>query len=80
MEILYILLVLLLVTRTFGEISVRLGQPALVGELISGIALGAIVAQYTGAFPILSDLTENQVFVAFAASWSARGSLLTWWG
>jgi len=64
MEILYILLVLLLVTRTFGELSVRLGQPALVGELISGIALGAIVAQFTDAFPVLSDLSENEVFVA----------------
>ncbi len=64
MEILYILLVLLLVTRAFGELVVRLGQPALVGELISGIALGAIVAQYTGAFPILSDLSDNHVFLA----------------
>jgi len=64
MEILYVLLILLLVTRSFGELSVRLGQPALVGELISGIALGAIVAQFTGVFPVLSGLTEDHVFLA----------------
>lgn len=64
MEILYVLLVLLLVTRTFGEIAVRLGQPALVGELISGIALGAVVAQYADLFPVLSELPENPVFLA----------------
>jgi Kef-type K+ transport system membrane component KefB len=66
MEILYILLVLLLVTRGFGELAVRLGQPALVGELTSGIAIGAIVAQYAAAFPILSSLKENEVFLAIA--------------
>jgi Kef-type K+ transport system membrane component KefB len=32
MEILYILLVLLIVARVFGEIATRLHQPALVGE------------------------------------------------
>ena len=64
MEILYVLLVLLLVTRTFGELAVRLGQPALVGELISGIALGTIVAQYGSTFPVLADLTEDHVFIA----------------
>lgn len=39
MEILYILLVLSVITRAFGEVAVRCGQPALVGELLSGIAL-----------------------------------------
>lgn len=66
MEILYILLVLLLVTRTFGELSVRLGQPALVGELISGIALGATVAQFADFFPTLAGVTEDRVFLAIA--------------
>ncbi len=64
MEILYILLVLLLVTRTLGEFAVRLGQPALVGELISGILLGTAVARYSESFPILAELTDNRVFVA----------------
>lgn len=62
MEILYILLVLLLVTRVCGELAERLGQPALVGELFSGIALGAVVARFT--VPILSELTGDPVFRA----------------
>lgn len=63
-EILYILLVLLLVTRVFGEAAVRLRQPPLVGELISGIALGMIVAYSANAFPVLSEVTDNRVFRA----------------
>ncbi|MBC2749145.1 MAG: hypothetical protein HGJ95_02050 [Desulfobacteraceae bacterium] len=43
MEIFYILLVLLFITRAFGEVAVRLGQPALVGELLSGIAVGMLI-------------------------------------
>ncbi|MEZ6097750.1 MAG: cation:proton antiporter [Pirellulaceae bacterium] len=64
MEILYILLVLLVVTRAFGEIAERCGQPALVGELLSGIALGVVVARFSETFPVLSELTENPVFRA----------------
>jgi Na+:H+ antiporter len=63
-EILYVLLVLLVVTRVFGEIAVRFGQAALVGELVSGVVLGIVVHAYSGAFPVLSELTENQVFLA----------------
>lgn len=32
MEIFYIILVLLFITRAFGEVAVRLGQPALWGN------------------------------------------------
>ena len=62
MEILYTLLVLLLVARTFGEIAERLGQPALVGELVSGMAIGVSVQSYAGSFPILAGLAEDPVF------------------
>lgn len=62
MELLYILLVLLFVTRLFGELSVRLGQPALVGELVSGIILGLIANHYATTFPLLNHLPENPVF------------------
>lgn len=64
MSIIYILLVLLIVTRLFGEISERLGQPALLGELLSGICLGMLVHHYDQTFPILAGLSENDVFTA----------------
>lgn len=64
MEILYILLIILVLTRGFGELAIRLGQPMLVGELIAGIFLGVIIRQYSGSLPILSGLTEDKVFIA----------------
>jgi Kef-type K+ transport system membrane component KefB len=64
MTIIYILLVLLIVTRVFGEIAERLGQPALLGELVSGIFLGLLVHHYDQTFPILAGLTQNEVFTS----------------
>lgn len=55
---------LLVITRLCGELAIRVGQPPLVGELIGGIALGLVVGRYAGAFPILADLTHNEVFIA----------------
>jgi len=63
MDLLYILLVLLTVTRIFGEIAERLGQPLILGELIAGITLGQIAQNYAGLFPTLSELPHNEVFV-----------------
>ena len=37
MDLFYVLLILLVVTRAFGELAERLRQPSLVGELIAGI-------------------------------------------
>ena len=62
MELFFILLVLLVLTRTFGEIAERLGQPALIGELIAGIALGALAARYANLLPGIAGLNENVVF------------------
>ena len=64
MEIFYVLLILLVITRAFGELAVRLGQPALVGELLSGIVLGAVIKLSPPSFPIMNSLTENEVFTA----------------
>lgn len=66
MEILYILLILLLVTRSFGEIAVRLQMPALLGELLGGVALGVFAAQFSDAIPVLADLKDNPVFIALS--------------
>ena len=62
MELFYVLLILLVVTRAFGEIAERVGQPSLVGELVAGIALGAAVAKYPDVFPGLVGLPDNRVF------------------
>ncbi len=63
MDLFYVLLILLVATRGFGEVAERLGQPALIGELIAGITLGAIVAQYPNTFSDLVGLANNDVFV-----------------
>ena len=64
MEIFYVLLILLVITRAFGEIAVRLGQPALVGELLAGIALGAAIRFSPSSFPVMHAVSENEVFTA----------------
>ena len=64
MEILYILLVLLIATRAFGEVAVRVGQPALVGELLAGVLLGIVVTRNRATFPVLADLPGDPVFAA----------------
>jgi len=63
-DLFYILLVLLVATRAFGEMAARIGQPALVGELVSGVILGTLVAQYTDKLPTLSNLQGDIVFEA----------------
>lgn len=64
MELLYVLLVLLTVTRLFGELSERLGQPMILGELVAGIALGLLVHNFSETFPTLDSLPHNEVFIA----------------
>lgn len=57
---------LLIAARAFGEVAVRLGQPALVGELLSGVLIGMVARRFEGAFPRLAGLDENEVFLALA--------------
>ncbi|RED49816.1 cation:proton antiporter [Aestuariispira insulae] len=64
MDLLYILLILLLMTRGFGELSERLGQPSLVGELLAGVTLGAIVGAFPDQFPALGHINGNEIFTA----------------
>jgi Kef-type K+ transport system membrane component KefB len=64
MTILYILLILLIVTRAFGEAAQRLGQPALTGELLSGVVLGLAAGRFSEHLPILAGLADNEVFHA----------------
>ncbi|MFB6262997.1 MAG: cation:proton antiporter [Bradymonadaceae bacterium] len=65
MEFFYSLLVLLVVTRVCGELAERLGQPALLGELISGILLGLfVVHQFPSAIPAVANGETSEVFIA----------------
>ncbi len=52
------LLLLLVLTRVFGEISERLGQPASMGEIVAGIAI-ALFAAASLPIPFLSNLAES---------------------
>jgi Kef-type K+ transport system membrane component KefB len=62
------LLILLVLSRAMGEIAVRLGQTAMVGELISGIVVAAVIGWVGGGIPFLADLATGEVigFVAEA--------------
>ena len=62
MDLFYVLLILLVATRAFGELAERLGQPSPVGELFAGITLGSVVATYPNAFPDMVGLEDNRVF------------------
>ena len=66
MDLFYVLLILMVVSRGFGGVAERLGQPGLVGELIAGVALGALVIELPGLFPQLSHISDNEVFVTIA--------------
>ncbi len=64
MEVLYVLLILLLVTKTCADIAVRFGQPALVGELVGGILVGLAVKLFPDADLAIADLGEDRAFDA----------------
>jgi len=64
MELLFVLLVLLVVTRAFGECAERLGQPVLAGELVAGILIGLLASAFSGVFPVLATLADDEVFRA----------------
>ena len=66
MELIYIILILLTVSRIAAEISQRLGQAPLVGELIAGVGLGILAHQQADALPILSGLSDNEVFTGIS--------------
>ena len=50
--------ILLVTARVFAEIMVRIGQPAVVGEILAGVVLGPAIL--SGIFPALNDLLIPQ--------------------
>lgn len=62
MEILYLILVLLVVTRVFAELAERAKLPAIVGELVAGFALGLALQRYQLHLPVLWDACQSESF------------------
>lgn len=59
METIAQLLILLVLSRAMGEVAARLGQGPTVGELISGIALAAVIGSAGAEIPFLRDLASG---------------------
>jgi Kef-type K+ transport system membrane component KefB len=64
-ELLVAILVLIILARATGELMQWLGQLAILGELLIGIVLGAIIAY--GPFSQFAGLTDNEVFGAMTS-------------
>ena len=66
MDILFHLLAFLIIARVFGELAERLGQPASVGEIVSGIVLVSAAAWFGQALPFLGQLVASDALEAAA--------------
>lgn len=62
MNILYLILVLLVVTRVFAEFAERLKLPAIVGELVAGVALGLVLQNFSDTMPVLWSATQSETY------------------
>ena len=62
MDILYLILVLLVVTRVFAELAERVGLPAIVGELIAGVALGLGMSRFHDSWSVLWRATQSETY------------------
>ena len=64
MEILYLILVLLVVTRVFAELAERVKLPAIVGELVAGVALGFLLHRFSDSAPVLWSATQSETYTS----------------
>ena len=62
MNILYLILVLLVVTRVFAELAERINLPAIVGELVAGVALGLLLQRAPESLPVLCSATQSETY------------------
>jgi Kef-type K+ transport system membrane component KefB len=65
-NVLLIILILLVVTRTFGELAERAKLPALVGELVAGIFLGFLLQRFQGIAPTIWFAANSELFAGLA--------------
>ncbi|MGB5255871.1 MAG: cation:proton antiporter, partial [Woeseiaceae bacterium] len=66
MNVLLIILILLVVTRTFAEVAERVALPALVGELVAGIFLGYLLQRFQGLVPSIWFAANSDLFAGLA--------------
>ncbi len=66
MDILYLILVLLVVTRVFAELAERLGLPSIVGELVAGVALGFLLRRSYEALAVLQSACQSETYISLA--------------
>ncbi|GGD63002.1 cation:proton antiporter [Paenibacillus nasutitermitis] len=63
MEFIFYLVLILLSTKVAGDLSVRLGQPAVLGKLLAGIVLGPAVLGWVHADAFISYFSEIGVLL-----------------
>jgi Kef-type K+ transport system membrane component KefB len=66
LNILLIILILLVVTRVFGELAERASLPALVGELVAGICLGYLLLRFQYLAPSIWFTANSDIFAGLA--------------
>jgi len=66
-DILYLILVLLVVTRVFAELAEQVKLPAIVGELVAGVALGFVLQGSLDSLALLRSACESETFAALAS-------------
>jgi len=66
LNVLLIILILLVVTRTFAELAERAKMPALVGELIAGVFLGFVLQRFQGFTPTIWFAANSELFSGLA--------------
>ena len=66
LNVLLIILILLVVTRTFAELAERARLPALVGELVAGVLLGLLLHRFQGLAPSIWFDANGELFAGLA--------------
>lgn len=66
LDVLLIILILLVVNRTFGELAERAKIPALVGELVAGICLGYLLLRFQHRAPSIWFTANSDIFAGLA--------------